>query len=209
MVAILLLTWQSFFDLSQSAEYQVLEYYAGVGRIARLSACTGYRAAAFDVVFDKPEVTEAWPGSPTTKAKVRNSQSGKKCAMDLTTSSGFTFHGALHPKCNSKTWVCFKNWNDTILALDPRVSDLRLALAMALQGQVNECISFWGICCSSWIHMNCGTSGRNHLSPMGCESYPSVQCANMLVSRLGWVLSHQFVTTIGVYCSTLIYQQDW
>ena len=71
VVAILLLTWQSFFDLSQSAEYQVLEYYAGVGRIARLSACTGYRAAAFDVVFDKPEVTEAWPGSPTTKAKVR------------------------------------------------------------------------------------------------------------------------------------------
>ena len=188
MVSILLLTWQSFFDLGQSTEYQVLEYYAGVGRIARLSACTGYRAAAFDVVFDKPEVTEAWPGSPTTKAKVRTSQSGKKCAMDLTTPSGFTFHGAFFLKCYSKTQLCFTNWNETILGLDPSVSDLRLALAMALQGQVDECISFWGICCSSWIHMNSGTSCRSQLTPMGCEAFPSVQCANLLVSRLGWVI---------------------
>lgn len=63
-------------------------------------------------------------------------------------------------------------------------SMVRLAVAMALQGKVGECISFWGICCSSWIHMNSGTSCRNELTPMGCEAYKSVQIANILVSRL-------------------------
>lgn len=31
--------------------------------------------------------------------------------------------------------------------------------------------------------MNAGTSKRNHLTPMGCEEYQSVQQANLLVSR--------------------------
>ena len=63
--------------------------------------------------------------------------------------------------------------------------DFRVALGMALQGRFDECISFWGICCSSWVHMNCGTSHRDYLNPMGFEEFPSVRQANLLVSRPG------------------------
>lgn len=55
---------------------------------------------------------------------------------------------------------------------------------MALQGKLNEAVTFWGICCCSWIHMNSGTSKRDYLTPMGCESFQGVQKANLMVSRL-------------------------
>ena len=60
----------------------------------------------------------------------------------------------------------------------------RLALAMAMQGKIDECITFWGICCSSWIHMNSGTSKRDFLTPMGCPAFASVEKANLLTARL-------------------------
>ena len=87
--------WQSFFDLSTSCEYQIVEYYAGIARIARLGSAYGYRAGAFDVVYDHPQVTESWPGSssPKRKRRVRTAQTGKKVGMDLTTSSGFLLLG--------------------------------------------------------------------------------------------------------------------
>lgn len=60
----------------------------------------------------------------------------------------------------------------------------RLALAMALEGKVDQCVTFWGICCSSWIHMNSGTSKRDYFTPMGCRAFQSVEMANLLVARL-------------------------
>lgn len=93
VLIVLLLSWQSFFDLSSSAEYQVIEYYAGVGRIARLSASYGLKAAAYDIAYDKPDITQQWHGSPTSRAKVGNLQSKKQYAMDLTTSAGFSLLG--------------------------------------------------------------------------------------------------------------------
>ena len=56
---------------------------------------------------------------------------------------------------------------------------------MALQGKVDECVTFWAICCSSWVHMNAGTSRRDFLTPMGCQAFNSVLVANLLVSRWG------------------------
>lgn len=90
---ILLLHWQTFFDLSKSAEYDVVEYYAGVGRIARLSASCGLKAGVFDVNFDKAKITDAWPDSPTSKDRLRKLQSKKQTAMDLTTAPGFALLG--------------------------------------------------------------------------------------------------------------------
>ena len=37
---------------------------------------------------------------------------------------------------------------------------LRLALAMAMQGKVDECVTFWDMCCCSWVQMKSGTSKR-------------------------------------------------
>lgn len=94
ILLILLLHWQQFFDLSQSAEYHVLEYYAGVGRIGRLSAGLGYRAGCYDVAYDDPKHFESWPSSPRSKQRLRKPRASKKSAMDLTTSAGFVRLGS-------------------------------------------------------------------------------------------------------------------
>lgn len=91
ILTILLLSWQSFIDLDKSSQYDIVEYYAGIGRISRLGAAYGYTTGAFDVVYDFPEFTESMPGPK--KKKYRKHQTNKKTAMDLTTSSGFMLLG--------------------------------------------------------------------------------------------------------------------
>lgn len=54
---------------------------------------------------------------------------------------------------------------------------------MTLQGKLDHIVTFWGICCSSWVHINSGTSHRNYFTPMGQEAYQSVQTANLLTAR--------------------------
>ena len=84
------MVWQDFYDLEQSKEYDVIEYFAGVARIARLSANFGYTAGAYDVGYDNPKITEAFPGEkPNKKKKVKGYIAGPKSAMDLTTPAGF------------------------------------------------------------------------------------------------------------------------
>lgn len=98
ILIILLLSWQSFFNLEESAEYQLLEYYAGVGRIARLASNFGYKAGAFDVVYDIPKVTQTWSSSAYLKAKMKKIQTGTKTGMDLTTTPGFVFLDSFYCK---------------------------------------------------------------------------------------------------------------
>ena len=54
---------------------------------------------------------------------------------------------------------------------------------MALQGRMDHVVTCWGICCSSWVHINAGTSHRDVLTPMGCQAFESVKRANLIVSR--------------------------
>lgn len=61
----------------------MIEYFAGVGRIGRLSAATGKRAAGFDIDYGYPKVAEE-PHSKTARGP---------SLMDLTTESGFAFLG--------------------------------------------------------------------------------------------------------------------
>lgn len=87
------MSWQSFFSLGASNEYEVIEYFAGVGRIARMAAGNGYRAAAFDVVYDDPKYYEGWPKSEKQKKITMLTLNQGKSAMDLTTDAGFSFLG--------------------------------------------------------------------------------------------------------------------
>ncbi len=86
-MVILLTSWLDFVDLNESPEYDVIEFYAGVGRIARLSSGVGYRAAAYDVTYDlgccDTEFLEEHQNPILTE--------GKKKTMDLTTPAGFVF----------------------------------------------------------------------------------------------------------------------
>ena len=150
-MAILLLSWQSYFDLDGSTQLDMVEYFAGVGRVARLSGLTGYNSAAFDVIQGVP------------KGEAAEGPRGRS-VMDLTSPAGFS---PLDLRCLFY------------------VSYLRLALAMALQGKVGKAVTFWAVCCSSWVHMNAGTSKRDYLTPMGYSAHESVSRSNLLVSRPG------------------------
>ena len=66
LLLILLLTWQSFYDLGQ-AEYQVVEYFAGCARISRMAAGLGYKSVAMDLVYDTPNYFEGTPTAPGCK----------------------------------------------------------------------------------------------------------------------------------------------
>ena len=86
IVTILLLTWQPFFSLEESSEYDIIEYFAGVGRIARLASSTGLKAGAYDWEFGKTQ-EKARPSKKGSK------QSRVKRPMDLTSSAGFLLLG--------------------------------------------------------------------------------------------------------------------
>lgn len=81
LLVILLTSWLDF--LPESQEYDVIEFYAGVGRIARLSHGVGYRSAAYDVMYDLGCCAEV---SEEHQNRIR-----KKKTMDLSTPAGFAF----------------------------------------------------------------------------------------------------------------------
>ena len=59
----------------------------------------------------------------------------------------------------------------------------RLCIHLLLNGKFNEMVSIWGIKCSSWVSINKATSGRDFFMPMGNPMQPSVEAANLMVSR--------------------------
>ena len=67
----------------------MVEFFAGVGRISRLSAACGYRVGALDVVYDTREYLDALPKSESSKARVVRVPTNGKSSMDLTTDAGF------------------------------------------------------------------------------------------------------------------------
>ena len=61
-------SWLSFFDIDKSHDYNCLEFFAGVGRIARLSML----------------------GGPQRVEKTKHT-SGKSSCMDFSADAGFSF----------------------------------------------------------------------------------------------------------------------
>lgn len=55
-----------------------------------------------------------------------------------------------------------------------------------------------GICCSSFVQINAGTSGRDYLVPEGITRHISVSNSNLLVCR-HWLGTYKFlkVNTLG------------
>ena len=66
-----------------SIPYDLLEFFAGSARIARLAKARGYSSVAVDLLYD----TTAPP--PNTKKKGRKRYQNSKCAMDINTSAWF------------------------------------------------------------------------------------------------------------------------
>ena len=90
-MVIMLLSWQSFFSLDSSMEYQVVEYFAGVGRIARLSSAHGYVSGAFDVEIPGQHPQHFGYLDPPDEHERKTAKNlFVQRAMDLTSSPGFT-----------------------------------------------------------------------------------------------------------------------
>ncbi|CAL1152822.1 unnamed protein product [Cladocopium goreaui] len=81
-VVLLLVLLVSFLELPPTHEYQVLEFYAGVGRIAAMSKYVGYRSCALDVEYGRE----------------RFDKQGKRSPMDINSDSGLVLaiHLLLH-----------------------------------------------------------------------------------------------------------------
>ena len=62
---------------------------------------------------------------------------------------------------------------------------VRLAVSLVLRSKLDEVVAAFGVCCSSFIPINRGTSSRDILCPEGNEQVVSVRKANKMMSRLG------------------------
>ena len=65
-----------------------------------------------------------------------------------------------------------------------KISYLRLAILMALNGSVDGALAMLGLECSTFVAINRGTSGRSEVVPLGRPNVPSVVSANQATSRL-------------------------
>ena len=63
------------------------------------------------------------------------------------------------------------------------VAEMRLAIACILNSSWEDLVCTLGVCCSSWVFMNSGTSCRTFLTPMGNQLHASVRAANQMMSR--------------------------
>ena len=61
--------------------------------------------------------------------------------------------------------------------------ELRLALAVCLNGKLDRYFAMVAPVCSSFVTINAGTHMRCLSSPQGREEAPSVQLGNLLVAR--------------------------
>lgn len=61
--------------------------------------------------------------------------------------------------------------------------NLRIAIFAVLSAKFGDFTSVMGICCSSFVVINMGTSGRDYLTPEGNGNQPSVAASNSLLAR--------------------------
>ena len=64
---------------------------------------------------------------------------------------------------------------------------VRLAVSLVLRSKLDEVVAAFGVCCSSFIPINRGTSSRDILCPEGNEQVVSVRKTNKMMSRTGVV----------------------
>ena len=69
---------------------------------------------------------------------------------------------------------------------------LRLSIILILRGNTRGFLTMIAMCCSSFVAASRGTTQRSVLTPMGQVAYKSVQVANFLASRPGWVKFERF-----------------
>lgn len=81
---------------------------------------------------------------------------------------------------NNFIGICHQEFN----SFQPKLPCPRLAIETVLLGDhENGWVCLFGLKCSSWTTMNCGTSGRTPCTAIGNLAYQSVVEGNLLASR--------------------------
>ena len=156
-MAILLLTsWITEPPPFSRKLYDIVEFFAGAARIARLAESRGWHSLAHDWDFDNGE-----------KPGMHNS-------MDMCESGGFLSLGDCYIASMCTALLL-------ILIICSALPHVRLAVMMVLCAR--RALICLGIECSTYVFMNAGTSRRSVLMPMGCSSRRTVAQANRFTSR--------------------------
>ena len=145
----------------QNSNFQIVEFFAGQRRICRLARNTGLKVAAHDILYDTAATSQ------------------EISSLNINRDSGFLsgawLLGAWAVLCDiGKLMQVLKLlWFYTS----------RLAISTIMFAAPGDLLCTLGICCSTWVSINAGTSGRDDLMPMGREHYRSVAASNQMVSR--------------------------
>ena len=183
--------------------YQVIEYFAGVGRIAAVAKYQGYKTAAVDLEYGKDIPRKKKRGNSRPPMDL-NGSAGlmllDKCLVNLlflfyacwvyNTSCCLHYSGYTKNCCYMLYW--FQYWVLPLLHVSGKflsncmcplyvLESLRLAIHLLLCS--DSVAAFYAVVCSSWVPVNRGSTLRDILTPLGNEDYPSVRRGNKLTAR--------------------------
>ena len=139
----------------------MLEFFAGVGRVASVARLVGLSSLAYDLSYGA-----AW-------AK----RTGKRSPMDINSNAGFVL------LC--KVIIVFSLFESPVAELPSFLGiQPRLAVAMILKADFGL-LAMFATCCSTWSAVSRGSGGRTICTPMGCDHYTKIRRANKMVARTG------------------------
>ena len=166
-MVVLLVLLVSFLDLPTTGdEGQVLEFFAGVGRIAALAKYCGYKSSALDIRYGEERYHKA----------------GKRSPMDINSNSGLVwlvrvFLFFWEYNISPQGLVGFKS---CIMCL---MDHLRLCIHLILNSEFESALAVLAVVCSSMVPVNRASTGRSIMTPLGFEDYVPVRKSNKLTSR--------------------------
>lgn len=166
---LVLLTW--WLDIDKTANYQVVELFSGVGRIAAFAKFVGYKSVAVDIKYGQEYAQKT----------------GKRSPMDMNSNAGLMFPNCTIG-CSCKRKLISQFFRHFLIF----TCKLRLCLHILLSSEWGAVCSFLAIVCSSWVPVTRGSTLRSFMTPLGFEDYPGVRKSNKMTSRTlkGFVL-HQ------------------
>lgn len=182
-------------DLCLWQELEYCEFFAGAARVFEEVKGAAYPSTAIDIEYMKNLAHE-----------------GRTNPFDFMTPCGF---GSFVCKSVSNEvclleWICslvFVGWILFTfklmiyiynLLIEPFLTNLgfRIAVWLISQCRPKNFFILLATVCSSWVHVNAGTSRRSMLLPEGREDLPYIQLANGMASRTLW--GHIHVYTVWV-----------
>ena len=195
-MVVLLVLLVSFLDLpiKFGDERQVLEFFAGVGRIAALAKFCGYKSSALDIRYGEERYQKA----------------GKRSPMDINSNAGlvwlvgvFLFPVFFGCTISPQGLVGLKS---CIICLNLE-THLRLCIQLILNSEFKAALAVLAVVCSSMVPVNRASNGRSIMTPLGFEDFVPVRKSNKLTSRRPFVVEKSIdghVTLELVFLSNLI-----